>query len=177
MKKGLILYKSKYGATRKYVDMLREESDCDVWENGNRGSFDPEKYDWLVFAGGIYASGISGLDVLEKNYTRLKNRKIAVFCVGASPLEEKALEEIKVRNLRNGLKDIPLFYGRGAWDESSMSWKDRTLCRMLQKAIAGKNEDSLEPWMKALLSSAGQRRDWTDRKYLEPLIAYLRDES
>ena len=28
----LVLYKSKYGATKKYVDMLKKELDCDVYE-------------------------------------------------------------------------------------------------------------------------------------------------
>ena len=49
----------------------------------------------------------------------------------------------------------------------------RTLCKMLQKSVAKKNPDTYEPWMKALMCAVGQSCDWTDEKYLLPLIDYL----
>ena len=38
------------------------------------------------------------------------------------------------------------------------------------------NPEEYEPWQKALMSAVGQKCDWTDRAYLEPLIEYIRDE-
>ncbi len=177
MNKGLVIYKSKYGATKKYADMLKAELSCEIYESGNCKMVELTSYDWIIFAGGIYASGILGLDVLKKNYKLLKNRKVAVFCVGASPFDERALAEIKAHNLKEELKDVPVFYGRGEWDESKMNWIDRTMCKMLQKAIAKKDVDLYEPWMKALLSAVGQKCDWTDRKYLIPLLEYISAET
>lgn len=173
MNKGLILYKSKYGATKKYVDMLSEELDCDIIESGNHRKAAYEQYNWIIFAGGIYASGIAGLNVLRKNYPQIKS-KVAVFCVGASPFDENAFEEIKNHNLKGCLSNIPIFYGRGMWNESKMNLVDRTLCKMLQKAVSKKDPASCEPWMKALLSAARQNCDWTDKKYLTPLIEYIK---
>lgn len=174
MNKGLVIYKSKYGATKKYVDMMEQELRCDVCESADTGRAEADKYDWIVFAGGIYAGGIAGLEILRKKYKSFGNQRLAVFCVGASPFDEKALEEIKRHNLREDLKNIPVFYGRGVWDESRMNRMDRTLCKMLQKAVMKKNSDSCEPWMKALLSAAGQRCDWIDRSYLLPLVEYIK---
>ena len=57
-----------------------------------------------------------------------------------------------------------------------MNLIDRTLCKMLHKAIAKKDPDSCEPWMKALLSATGKNCDWTDPKYLSPLIGYIKSE-
>ena len=125
MKKGLILYRSKYGATEKYVRMLEEELSCDVCDTKSGKEYRTEAYDWIIFAGGIYASGIAGLDILRKNYPLLKEKKLAVFCVGASPYDEKALEEIRARNLRGELREIPVFYGMGALYDTSMPWKAR----------------------------------------------------
>lgn len=71
------------------------------------------------------------------------------------------------------LKNIPLFYGRGAWNESKMKFIDRTLCRILQKSVAKKDPSTYEPWMKALMCAKGQNCDWTDKKYLVPLLEYL----
>ena len=110
---------------------------------------------------------------MKKNINKLRNKKIAILCVGASPYDESAFAEIKAHNLTDDLKDIPLFYGRGAWDESKMKFVDRTLCKMLQKSVAKKNPDTYEPWMKALMCASGQSCDWTDEKYLLPLIDYL----
>lgn len=71
---------------------------------------------------------------------------------------------------------IPFFYGRGAWDEEKMTLKDRILCGALKKAISKKDPGTYEPWMKALMSVEGERCDWTDRKYLEPILEYLKEE-
>ena len=50
--------------------------------------------------------------------------------------------------------------------------KNRTLCRMLQKAVAKKNPEEYEPWEKALMCAVGQKCDWTDRAYLDPILDY-----
>ena len=170
MKKGIILYQSKYGATKKYAEWLREETGYDCVETPKAVLHEILQYETIILCGGIYASGIAGLSFLKKNIAYLKDKKTAVFCVGASPYDEKAFQELKAHNMTGGLKDIPVFYGRGAWDESRMSWKDRTLCRLLQKSLAKKDPNTYEPWMKALMSAAGQSCDWTDKKYLLPLL-------
>lgn len=57
-----------------------------------------------------------------------------------------------------------------------MSFKDRTMCKMLQKMVAKKDPSEYEPWMTALMSAIGKSCDWTDRKYLEPLMEYMKAE-
>ncbi len=173
MEKGIIIYQSKYGATKKYVNWLIEETKFDCIETPNVKVKDIEKYSTIILCGGIYASGIAGLSFFRKNYAVLKNKKLAILCVGASPFEEKAFSQIKEHNLKEDLKDIPTFYGRGAWDEANMTFKDRTLCKMLQKAIAKKDPNTYEPWMKALMSAIGKKCDWTDKEYLKPLLDYI----
>ena len=89
MDKILILYKSKYGATEKYACMLKEILECEILKTEHYNKAVLDYYDCIVFAGGIYASGISGLEVLRKHYTDIKHKKLAVLCVGASPFDEK----------------------------------------------------------------------------------------
>lgn len=45
---------------------------------------------------------------------------------------------------------------------------------MLKKMVSKQDPDSLEPWQEALLSAIGQDFDWTDKKYLIPLIEYIK---
>lgn len=174
MEKGIIIYQSKYGATKKYAGWLREMTGFACEETSKAAWREAAHYETIIVCGGIYASGIAGLSFLKQNINMLKNKKIVIFAVGASPYDDKALSQIKEHNLKNELKNIPLYYGRGIWDESRMKFVDRTMCKMLQKSVAKKDPSAYEPWMKALMCSIGQTCDWTDQKYLMPLLDSLR---
>lgn len=176
MNKGIIIYQSKYGATKKYVDWLKEQTGFDCTETKSANIKMLSDYDTIILGGGIYASGIAGLSFLKKNYSALKDKKIAVFCVGASPYEQSALDQIIEHNFTGEIKEIPCFYCRGAWDEDSMSFADKTLCKMLQKAVAKKDPSAYEPWEKALMCAMGQKCDWTDKEYLQPIIKFIYGE-
>lgn len=177
MNPTLILYKSKYGASRAYAAMLAGELSCEAKDLTACPRLDPAPWERIIFVGGIYASGLPGLTLLRKRCPDLDPGKLAVLCVGASPFDERALDELRKRCLPKGWEAVPLFYGRGAWDEDKMTWTDRALCGLLQKAVAKKSPEALEPWMEALLSARGQAHDWTDPRYLEPLLAYIRSEA
>ena len=176
MSKGVILYQSKYGATKKYVDWLIEETGYDCIETKKVKVNDLENYDVIILGGGVYASGIAGLGFLKKNIGYLENKKVAVFAVGASPYDEKAIKQIRDLHFKDALSKIDLFYCRGTWDEDKMKFMDRTLCKMLQKAVAKQNPENYEPWQKALMCSIGQKCDWTDKTYLEPLLEVIRQD-
>lgn len=170
MKKGIILYQSKYGATRKYAQWLQEATGFECVETRKANIQQVKENDIIILGGGIYASGIGGLSFLKKHINQLKGKRILVFCVGASPYDENAAKVVYEHNFKEHLAGIECFYCRGAWCEETMSFADRTLCKMLQKAVAKKNPTEYEPWEEALLSAIGQSVDWTDKVYLEPLM-------
>lgn len=171
MKKIVILYKSKYGATKQYAQWLKEKLNCDVLENKHITLAQVKPYDTIILGGGIYAGGIAGRSFFEKHYEDLKEKQLVLFAVGASPYDENA---IKALRLPNQLKQIPLFYCRGSWDETSMSLKDKTLIAILKKVVAKKEPSSMEPWEGALLEAInGGKLDWTDQGYLSPLLDYI----
>lgn len=173
MKNGIILYQSKYGATKKYAEWLAEETGFDM-QGTKEADFNQIKdCHQIILAGAIYASGISGLSFLKKHPEI--SEKTKVFCVGASPYDPKAFKEITKHNLKD-FPNVPCFYGRGAWKESEMTFRDRTLCKMLKKAVAKKDPENLAPWEKALMEAMGKECDWTDRKYLEPLVTAIKAE-
>ena len=175
MSKGIILYQSKYGATKKYADWLMEETGYDCIETKNAKVENLRNYDVIILGGGVYASGNAGLQFLKMNINQLVDKKIAVFAVGASPYDEKAVQQIRDMHFKDALSNIPLFYCRGAWDEEKMKFADRTLCNMLQKAVAKQNPKEYEPWQKALMCAVGQKCDWTDKSYLDPLLKHIEE--
>ena len=62
--KGIILYTSKYGATKRYAEWLKEATGFDCLETKNTKIKDVVQYDSIILGGGIYASGIAGLSFL-----------------------------------------------------------------------------------------------------------------
>ncbi len=176
MSKGIILYQSKYGATKKYAQWLHEETGFDLLETKSANIKQVREYDTIILGGGVYASGIAGFSFLKKNIDALAGKKMIVFCVGASPYDEAAIEQAQSLHFKEELKDIPLVYCRGAWDEEAMTFGDRTLCKMLQKAVGKKDPSTYEIWEKALMGAVGQKCDWTDRKYLKSIYDFLDEE-
>lgn len=175
MSRGVILYQSKYGATKKYAQWLAAQTGYDCVPTKTARARDLERYDCILLGGGVYASGIAGLSFLKKHIRHLAGKRIAVFAVGASPYDEKAIQQLRDLHFQGELREIPLFYCRGAWDEERMKPGDRMLCRLLQKAVAKQDPSGYEPWQKALLSAMGQKQDWTDMAYLEPMLRYLEE--
>ena len=176
MSKGIILYQSKYGATKKYAQWLRDATGFDMVETKRADINEVMKYDTIILGGGVYASGIAGLSFLKKNISRLQGKRLAVFCAGASPYDEKAINQVRELHFKDDMSAVPLFYCRGAWDPDKMTFAHRTLCKMLQKAVAKKEGSEFEPWEAALLGVGDGKADWTEKSYLEPLIEYLRGE-
>lgn len=172
--KGIILYKSKYGTAKRYANWLQDALHFDIVETSKADIQKVKEYDIIIHCGGIYASGIAGLSFLRKHIKKLKDKKIAVLCAGASPYDEDAFEKIRKRNMRGGLMKFPLFYVRGSWDESKLTLIHHTMCKMLKKSLAKKDPSTFEPWMEALISLDGTS-DWTDPIYLEPLISYIKE--
>lgn len=173
MSKGIILYQSKYGTTKKYAQWLSEATGFDCAETKKATVAMLSGYDTVVLGGGVYASGILGLNFFKKNISALEGKKLAVFAVGASPYDEKAIEQIRELHFSRELCEVPLFYCRGMFDESGMKAGDRLLCRMLRKAVEKQDPSTYEPWQKALIEASGQNNDWSDKSWLEPLIEYL----
>lgn len=170
---GVILYKSKYGATKKYANWLSEETRFPMIETTKAKIDQIQKYDVIILGGGIYALGIAGLSFLRKRIGVLQDKKILVFCAGASPYEERAFHEIVEHNMKDKLAGIPCYYCRGAWDMSAMSVVDRNLCKMLRKTVAKKNPNEYEVWEQALMEAGDEKCDWTDKKYIEPILKAL----
>lgn len=174
MKNGVILFQSKYGATRKYANWLSEETGFPTIETKKAKIDDIKNYDIIILGGGIYASGIAGLSFLQKHMDVLQGKKIIVFCDGASPYEEAAFQEIVQHNMKDKLAGIPCFYCRGAWDMEAMNVVDKNLCKMLRKAVAKKNPDEYEVWEKALMAAGEEKCDWTDKEYIKPILEMLK---
>ena len=171
--KGIIVYQSKYGSTKKYASWISDKTGFECVELKKTNISYVKNFDTIILGGGIYASGISGLSFLKKYYNDLQEKKIIVFCVGASPYEESTFREIIKHNMNDDLSQIPCYYCRGAWDMDNMSFFDRNLCTFLRKAVSKKDEKDYAVWERALIAAGDSKCDWCDQRYIEPILEEL----
>lgn len=165
--KTIVVYKSKYGSTKKYAEWLAESLGCGIKENPALG--DILGYDAVIYGGGIYAGRINGAKLITKNLGKLSGKKLALFAVGVNagrPEEikafwEKALEET-VR------EQVPHFYLRGGFDYGRLGGVDRVMMDMMKKMLLKK--DALTEDDKGLLAAYETPADFTDRENLEEIL-------
>lgn len=170
----IVIYQSKYGATRRYAQWLAEALGCTCVEKAACKPGDLQNYGAIVYGGGIYASGIAGFSLIKKQEEALKGKRLVVFAVGASPEDEAIVPALRTRNLPQTMQDTPLFYLRGAFDEEKMTRGDRLLIGMLKRMLQKKDPAKLEHWEHALLDSIGQSADWTHPQAIQPVLAAVR---
>lgn len=173
MSPGLIVYKSKYGATEKYAGWLSQETGFDCVDVKHFSASDLDNYETVIFGSGIYASHISGLSFLRRHWEKLQEKEVAVFCVGAFPYEEKSFKKLYADNFRDEIAGVPCFYCRGAIDMDSLNVTDRFLLKAMQKAIAKKDPALYTCADKAVMEASKGKCDWTDKKYLTPVINFI----
>ncbi|MDE6132113.1 MAG: flavodoxin domain-containing protein [Oscillospiraceae bacterium] len=165
--KTVVVYKSKYGYTKKYAEWLAESLGCDIKENASLA--DVSGYDCIICGGGIYAGRINGAKLIAKNLDKLSGKKLVLFAVGANvgrPEEleafwEQALEE-KVRG------NVPHFYLRGGFDYGRLGSVDRFMMNMLKKMLLKK--DTLTEDDKGMLAAYETPFDFTDRENMEEIL-------
>ena len=83
----IVVYKSKYGSTKLYAEWIKEELSCDIADAKSVNIDDLIKYDNIIYGGGLYAEIIHGVHLLTKNFDKLKDKKIAIFTTGITPLD------------------------------------------------------------------------------------------
>lgn len=174
--KTIVLYKSKYGSTENYAEWIADALDCEKAETGSIAVEVLIDYDCILIGGGIYASGLKGIKWLKKNFSQLRNKKIAVFAVGASPYNKENADTVAKANLQGEMSEIPFFYLRGKWDEANMTFVDRKMCGMLKKGIEKKPKAELEGWEEALLEASANGSDgcvdWSSKEQLHDLLTW-----
>ena len=171
--KGIILYSSKYGATKRYAEWLADDTGFDCVETKNAKIGDVCTYDTIILGGGLFASRVAGISFLKKNIDKLSGKKIIVFCDGVSPYDEHYISQLVELNMKGLPEGIPLVYCRGIWNPKDLRFLDSKLCGMLRKALKKKDPSEYEVWEKALVETGDELIDWTDKSYLKPILEMI----
>lgn len=170
-----LVYKSKYGSTKKYVNWLKEKIKCDVYERDEVKIKQLVKYDTIIYGGGIYMGKLNGFDLIKRNINKLLKKKIIVFAVGCSLESKKNLDKIRKINLSALDKNIKLFYFRGGLDFKNLKFCNKMALKFFRNTLINKKE-ALTEEERLILSYYEKAHDWTNEDSLKPLIRYLNEK-
>jgi flavodoxin len=179
MSKIAVVFQSKYGSTKKYAEWIAEELSGDLLERKKVKPADLESYNTIIYGGGLYAGGVSGIDLLTKNFDKFKDKHLIVFTCGlADPMDKdntgnirQSLTKIFTTQMQEKIK---VFHLRGAIDYAKLSPIHKMMMAMLYKMMTKKDYDSLRNEDKEMIDTYGKAVDFTNRATLLPLINYVR---
>ena len=170
--KTIVIYNSQTGFTKRYAQWIAEEINADCVELSIAKNTDLDSYDAIVFGGWAVAGSISKLKWFKNNISKWSNKKLIVFCVGASPIENPEIEEALPKNFTaDELKVVRWFYLPGGIDYEKMSLKSRAMMKMFVKMLKAKKNKTQDDLNQIRMVSSSY--DISDIKYIEPIIDYL----
>lgn len=170
-----VIYKSKYGSTKKYAQWITDEVKGNLFDASEIKVEMLKEYDTIVYGGGLYASGISGISLITKNFDIIKDKKIIVYTVGLASTDKKEVfAPIIEKNFPKEIIDnIKFFHFRGGIDYKKLSLVHKAMMAMLKKVVSKKPEDKLTDDDKELLATYGDKVDFTDRSAIVTLVNYI----
>lgn len=178
MKKTVVIYESRYGATKRYAQWIAQALSCPLFKRKDFHPKDFEKYSIIIYGGGLYAGGVSGIKLITENRELLADRKVILFTCGLADPQDAA----NVSNIRTSLAkilspelltQIQLFHLRGSIDYSRLSLLHRCMMAMFRRMLLKKAPDNLNEESRSLLETYGKRVDFTDRRSIQPLLEYV----
>jgi menaquinone-dependent protoporphyrinogen IX oxidase len=175
--KTIVLYKSKTGFTKKYADWIAGELMADLYESSQISIEQIAAYDTVIYGGGLYITGINGVELITQNLDKLQGKKIVVFGVGATPGREEEIREVQAANFTpEQQQKIRFFYLRGGYDYHKLKPVDKVLMTLLKWKMKLKAKTKLSADERGLLAAYQHPADFTRQKNIESLIAYVHQD-
>lgn len=176
--KTVVVFESKYGATRQYAHWIAEALGCDLFEKKHIKPQQLQAYDTIVYGGGLYAGSVSGIDLLTKNFGALAGKNLVLFTCGlADPADNANVEHIHNTLAKlmtpDMLARVQVFHLRGGIDYSRLSFLHKIMMGMLHKALLRKDRSTLRQEDREMLDSYGQRVDFVDKDAILPMLEYM----
>lgn len=174
--KTVVIYTSQTGFTKKYAEWIAAELQADLlaYKEAKKKSADFfTGYDAVIYGGWNMAGRVTNIDWFMNVAGDLKNKRVAVFGVGATPAEDPEIEKLLQNMIPADKKSyIRGFYCEGGLDYSKMGFFSRTMLKMMASSLSKK--ENLSDYEKRKASVLASSFDATDKKYISEIIEYIR---
>ena len=174
--KTLMIYTSQTGFTKRYAQWIADEMSADIYDlkdvKKKENSFF-DVYDAIVYAGWCMAGSVVKVKWFLDRADKWKEKRLAVICVGGSPVDNPDVEVMLKNILSNEQREyIKAFYCQGGFDYEKMNTASKLAMKMFVSALKKKQDEK----SKQMAEHIAVSYDISDIKYIEPVVAYLRGE-
>lgn len=171
--KTIIIYNSQTGFTKRYAEWIAEAAEADCIELSAAKKKDLTAYEAIVFGSWACAGSISKISWFKGNIDKWAGKKLIVFCVGASPIEnpevEIALSQIFNESER---KKAALFYCPGGLNYDKMAAPSKLMMKLFAKSLKAKKVKTQEDELMIKMISSSY--DIAGKQYIEPILQCLK---
>ncbi len=169
-----VIYKSKYGSTKKYAGWIALKLDADLYEVSDIRDKDLKEYSTIIYGGGIYAGKINGINFLNRNLKDITNKEVILFMVGMNEYSNDYENYILDINIEEEMKNnIKIFYLRGNFNYKELSIIDKVLMLGLKHNISSKDKTKLKEEEKMILRLLDGSKDYCNKKSIDNIIYYM----
>ena len=170
-----VIYRSKYGTTKQYAEWIAEALDAQLFESHMIKAPQLLDFDMVVYGGGLYAGGISGISLVTKNPCK----KLILFTVGLATPENTDYSEILEKNLTLEMRqNTKVFHLHGGIDYKNLGLVHKGMMAimklMTKNAVAKKNESEITNDDKEFMATYGQKINFTNQQNIIPLVEYCK---
>ena len=173
---NIVVYGSQYGTAKKYAEELSSRLDFELKSYDAVG--DINAYETIIYIGALYAGGVLGMKKIFRNLKNCSAHKIIIATVGLADPDDKENTETIKRAMKKQLpKEIfskaMIFHLRGGIDYSKLSFKHKTMMRMLYKKAVHLPEEKKTSEVKAMIETYNKQVDFVNLRNLDSIIQKL----
>ena len=173
---NIIIYGSNYGTTEQYAKELSKRTNIEAISFENVQEIN--KYDKIIYIGGLYAGGVLGMSKTLRKLTNIQNKTIILATVGlADPTDEK-----NINNIRNNIKvqiskeiydKAKIFHLRGGIDYSKLKFFHKTMMKLLYNAVKNIPQEKLSAENKAMIKTYNKKVNFVNFSDLDKIISEI----
>lgn len=171
--KTVVIYHSQTGFTRRYAQWIAEAVGADCFSLSQAKGVDFSPYGAVVYGSWACAGKIRKLGWFKSRMRGWSGKRLAVFCVGASPAESPEIEPFLRRSFTDEERErAAVFYCPGGLNYEGMPLPSKLMMRAFAKSTRAKKGKT--PEEEVMAGMIGASYDIADQRYIEPILAYLR---
>ena len=172
----IIIYGSCYGTAKTYAEALSKMINVAAVSYDRVSGL--ERYETIIYVGGLYAGGVRGMAKTVKKISTVKCKRFVVITVGlADPDDEKNVKNIRkaaLRQIPKPLADRTEFYHlRGGIDYEKLSFKHRMMMKMLYEQVKKQPVGEQDADTRAMIETYGQKVSFVDLACLDNIVKKL----
>lgn len=171
--KTIVIYHSQTGFTKRYAQWIADATgdDCVTLSEAKKKSMDT--YGTIVFGSWVCAGNIRKLGWFKRHMEQWTDKKLIVFCVGASSIAHSEIELVLKQNFTKAeRKKADVFYCPGGFHYEKLPTPSKLMIKVFIKMLKAKRDRTTadEEMLKMISSSY----DISDKKYIEPILQCLK---